>query len=466
MDASSRPAPESAHDTPAGSALQGEPITLGDAALRPVLHAGRGSVVVAGVLLALVIVGLAAYAVQLNEGLGVTGKNDQVFWALYTTSLVAFIGFSYGGALVSAVLRLIDAPWRGPIVRIAEATALATLLVGALFPVIHLGHPERIWEFFVMPQFNSPIVWDLVAISTYLLATVILFGLPLIADLGTLADHPGLGPRRRRLYRVLSFGWHGTDAQRRHLERALTIVAILIVPLAIVVHTVLSYAFSLTSRPGWHSTIFGPYFVIGAIYSGVAVVVLAAVIYRRAYHLERWIEARVIRNLGFVMVALAVAYGYATFTEMTTEGYVSEVADAAVLYTLVLERYAVLFWGFVAFGLVLPVVIMAIPRTRTPGWIAVASACVVGAMYVKRFLITVPPETHPLFGGETGTYTPTPIELAIVTGAAAGICLIVFVIFRLFPVLSVHEIEAIAEMQHERATQRVASPAASGEVEA
>lgn len=438
---------------------------LESAALRPALHAGRGWLAVAGLMLALVLAAIVAYVVQLRDGLGVTGKNDQVFWALYTTSLVAFIGFSYGGALVSAILRLTGASWRGSVARIAEATALATLLVGALFPVIHLGHPERVWEFLVRPQFNSPIVWDLVAISTYLLATVILFGLPLIADLGTLADDPQLGPRRRRLYHLLSFGWHGSPAQRRHLERAMTIVAIVIVPLAIVVHTVLSYAFSLTSRPGWHSTIFGPYFVIGAIYSGVAVVVLAAVLYRRAYHLERWIEARAIRNLGYLMVTLAIAYGYATFTEMTTEGYVSEVADAAVLYTLVLERYAALFWGFVLFGLIVPVVIMAIPRTRTPGWIAVASACVIGAMYAKRFLITVPPLTRPLLGGETVTYTPTWVEIAVVTGAAAGIVLIVMVIFRLFPVISVYEVGEIEEVARAHAREELARPATVAEVE-
>ena len=432
---------------------QPPPETLADAALRPVLHAGRGWWLVFGALVALVLIGVAAYATQLVHGLGVTGKSDQVFWALYTTSLVAFIGFSYGGALVSAILRLTGASWRGPVVRIAETTALATLLVGALFPVIHLGHPERVWEFFVMPQFNSPIVWDLVAITIYMLATVVLFGLPLVADMGTLARHPDLGPRRRRLYRVLSFGWRGSQAQRRHLENALTVVAILIVPLAIAVHTVLSYAFSLTSRPGWHSTIFGPYFVVGAIYSGVAVVVLTTALYRRAYHLEGWITAKVFRNLGFVMVALAIAYGYATFTELTTEGYVSEVADAAVLYTLVLERYAALFWGFVLFGLVVPVVIVAIPRTRTPGWIAVASACVVGAMYVKRFLITVPPLTRPLIGAETTTYTPTLVEMGVVTGAAAGICLIVMVVFRIFPVLAVYEIEEIEAQERAEATR-------------
>ena len=280
---------------------------LFESAMRPALHAGIGFMVHLTVLILLALAGIAAYGYQLVGGSGTTGLNDQVFWGVYTAALVTFIGFSYGGALVSAILRFTGVPWRGGVSRIAEATALATLLMGALFPIIHVGRPERLWEVVLRPQINSPIVWDMVAISTYLLATLVLFGLPLVADMGMLRDRPEITGWRRRLYGWLSFGWNGSDRQRISLERALTVVAILIVPLAIIVHTVLSYAFSLTSRPGWHSTIFGPYFVIGAIYSGVAVVILAAVSYRMAYGLQRWIEDRVIRNLGYILVALALS---------------------------------------------------------------------------------------------------------------------------------------------------------------
>lgn len=434
---------------------------LVEASLRPVLHPGTGFKAHAAVLILLVLTGIVAYGYQLVEGIGATGLSDQVFWGIYTASLVTFIGFSYGGALVSAILRLTNAPWRGGITRIAEVTALATLLMGALFPIIHVGRPERLWEVIVRPQINSPIVWDMVAISTYLLATIVLFGLPLVADMGMLRDHQSLGGWRRRLYARLSFGWNGASAQRVSLERALTIVAILIVPLAIVVHTVLSYAFSLTSRPGWHSTIFGPYFVIGAIYSGVAVVILAAVSYRQAYALERWIDDRAIRNLGYILVALAAAYGYATFTEVTTEGYVSESADASVLFAVVLDHFAPLFWGFVIFGLVVPVLLVAIPRTRTPLGISVASTLVIVTMFVKRYLITVPAQTQPLIGGATGQYTPSLVEMLVVIGAAAGIPLIVMILFRIVPVLSVYEITEI-EQQEAANLERVAEAAPAG----
>jgi len=419
------------------------------AALRPVLNAGRRFWLLFAALGLVAAAGAVAYAWQLIAGgLSVTGYNDQVFWGSYEATLVAFIGFSYGGALVSAILRLTNASWRGPITRIAEVSALATLLVGALFPIIHLGHPERVWELFVRPNFQSPIFWDMVAILTYMLATFILLALPLIPDAAALREHTGLGRLRRWLYRLLSFGWSGTPRQRQVLERALTIVAILIVPLAVIVHTVLSYTFSLTSRPGWHSTIFGPYFVIGAIYSGVAVVILAALAYRRAYQLHRWIDDRVIRNLAFVMVALGLAYGYATFSELTTEGFVGKQVEVELLYGLLLERFAPLFWAFVGMGLLAPVALIAIPRTRTPRGIALAAGLVVVAMYLKRVLIVVPPLSRPVIAGDIGSYLPSPVEIAIVSGAAAGVALIMLFLFRFLPVLAVDE---MAEIEHERA---------------
>jgi molybdopterin-containing oxidoreductase family membrane subunit len=450
--------------TLAQAATTAEPATaqqeLHAAALRPVVDAGRrfwllfiGLGLVAGV-------GAAAYAWQLlNGGLSVTGLNDQVFWGTYEATLVAFIGFSYGGALVSAILRLTNAAWRGPITRIAEVSALATLLVGALFPIIHLGHPERVWELFVRPNFQSPIFWDMVAILTYMLATFVLLLLPIIPDAAALHDNPRLGRWHRRLYRVLSLRWTGTERQRRALERALTVVAVLIVPLAVVVHTVLSYTFSLTSRPGWHSTIFGPYFVIGAIYSGVAVVILAALAYRRAYRLQRWIDDHTIRNLGFVMLALGLAYGYATFSEITTEGFVGKQAEVELLFGLMLERYAPLFWSFIAFGLVLPIALIAVPRTRTPAGIAVAATMVILAMYLKRLLIVVPPLTRPVIGGDPGAYLPSPVEIAIVTGAAAGVVMIMLFAFRFVPVMAVDEMAEIEREQARTLTRRLPAPA-------
>ena len=182
-----------------------------------------------------------------------------------------------------------------------------------------------------------------------------------------------------------------------------------------------------------------------------------------AYGWQRWIDERAIRNLGYILVALAVAYGYATFTEVTTEGYVSETADASVLFALVLDEFAPLFWSFVLLGLVVPVALIAIPRTRTSGGISVASTLVIVSMFVKRYLITVPPQTQPLIGGGSGAYTPSVVELLVGIGAAAGIPLIVMLLFRVFPVLSVFEITEIEREQAER-RESIAAPAGRPEV--
>jgi Ni/Fe-hydrogenase subunit HybB-like protein len=430
------------------AAVTGAPVRpgrppLADAAVAPIVHAGRWSTLAIVVLAVPVLAGVGAFALQLRDGIGVTGLNDQVFWGIYTVDLVTLIGFSYGGALVSAILRLTEAHWRGPVVRIAEATALVTLLVGAVFPIVHLGRPERVWEMFARPQIESPLLWDMVAILTYLLATALLFVLPLIPDAAELQEHPGLGTRRARLYRRIASGWVGSPSQRRVLERALSVLAIAIVPIAVMVHTVLSYAFSLTSRPGWHSTIFGPYFVIAAVYSGVAVVILATVAYRRAYHLEDWIDDHAIRTLGAIMVALAGIYAYFLFTEITTEGYVGEEAAQSLLHGLLLGRFSGLFWAFVVLGLVVPVGLFAWPRTRTVTGITVASVLVVLALGLKRFLMFVPTQTRPLVAGTEGAYVPSPVEVVITVGAVAAIPLLLILLFRALPVLAVYEIEEL-----------------------
>lgn len=416
---------------------------LEEAALRPIARPGRLGWVVLGLLGLLVLAGIGAYVVQLGRGIGVTGLNDQVFWGTYEANMVAFIGLSYGGALVSAILRLTHARWRASLTRIAEATALASLAVGALFPIIHLGRPERVWEMFVRPNLQSPIFWDLAAILTYLLATLTLFLLPTIPDLGVLKSHERLGPRLRGLYSWGSAGWRGTAEQESTLHRALTVVSVVIIPVAIMVHTVLSYAFSLTSRPGWSSTIWGPYFVVGAIYSGIALVVVCASVYRHVYRLHDWITSSAVRNLSYLMVALGLLYGYLTFTEITTEGYVGEEAASGVLYTLLLARYSPWFWAFVVGGIIVPTILVALPRTRTMGGITTAAVLIIVSMWMKRLLLIIPPLTRPLVEGPYGTYSPSWVEITISAAAWAAIPLLVILIFKVVPVLSPYEIRSL-----------------------
>ena len=413
-----------------------------EAALRPLAPSSRRFWALAILLAILTTWSTAAWVVQLVYGLGVAGYDDRSFWGIYEANLVSFIAVSYGGALVSAILRLTQARWRAPITRLAEATALISLLVGMVFAIVHLGRPERVWRMVVTPQLSSPIFWDLVVIMTYLLTTAIFLYLPLIPDLALLRDRLGdRGGWRARLYRALAVGWHGRPEQHHALERGITAIAILIIPIAVLVHSVLSWAFALTGRPGWNSTIMAPYFVVAALYAGVAMVILVVVAFRAGYRLERFITLKHFRYLAYLMLTLNLAYLYFTFAELLTEGYVQAEETVAVLESLLLGRYAPLFFLFNLLGGLIPFVLVALPRTRTIAGITTAAAFVVVGMWLKRMLIVVPVVSHPLISGAWGTLQITWVAAGLTIGAAAAIPLLLMLFFKLFPVLSIYELE-------------------------
>lgn len=430
-----------------------------ETAIRQMVKAGRRSRQLTVILGILALAGLGAYGYQLLNGLGVTGMNNNVFWGFYFTDFIAFIGISYGGAIVSAILRLTGSSWRAPITRLAEAMALVSLLIGASFAIVDLGRPERLFRFILSPNFGSPVVWDLMAITTYIVATVLFFYLPLIPDLALCRD--GLGNKssglRKKLYTALSVGWKGLPEQRRHLASGIGVISIIIIPLAVSVHSVMAWAFSVTERTGWHSTIFGPYYVVAALFSGVATVILVAAAFRRAYHLEKYIGDKQFRNLGYLMMVLGLIYLYFTLSEFLTEGYVLSEKIIPLLESLLLTNYAPLFWFFVIAAGVVPVLLIAIPKTRTTRGIIIAAILTVTGMWIKRFLIVVPTLRQAVIPSTTLPYTPTWVEILITLGALAAIPLLLILIFRIFPVISIYEMEEVAlkgsEPDHEPAVR-------------
>lgn len=415
-----------------------------EAALRPLVRSSWRFWALAGGLAALVGLAFAAYATQLMSGLGVAGYSDKGFWGIYEANLVAFIGVSYGGALVSAILRLTQAKWRAPITRLSEAMAVFSLIVGAAFAVVHLGRPDRIWELVVHPHSSSPIIWDFIAVMTYMAATFIFLYLPLIPDIAVLRDRHDLARGwRRRIYSVLSLRWHGRSTQQRLLARSMTAMAILIIPIAVLVHSVLSWAFAVNSRPGWDSTIFAPYFVVAALYSGVAMVILVVAGFRKGYHLEAFIGLKHFRYLGYLMASLGLLYLYFTFTEMLTEGYTVNEDSAPLLTAVLVGRYAPYFWLFVAAGGVVPLCLIAFRRTRTIPGIVTASALVVFGMWLKRLVIVVPPVANPLISGAWGTFHLSWVSITVTVGGVAAIPLFLMLFFKVFPILPIYEMEEI-----------------------
>lgn len=417
-----------------------------EAALRPLQRNDRGYWVIVSVLAVMVGGAFVAWLNQLSAGLGAAGYSDSAFWGIYEANLVAFIGVSYGGALVSAILRLTRARWRAPITRIAEAMALFSLLAGMAFAVIHLGRPERLWMLLVRPNISSPLVWDFAAVMTYLLTTLIFLYLPLIPDIALLRDRYQQRPGPRyRFYRALAMNWQDLPEQHRILQAGTLAIAILIIPIAVVVHSVLSWAFAVTGRPGWDSTIFAPYFVVAALFSGIATVVLVVGFFRHGYHLQDQITIQHFRYLGYLLLVLDLLYLYFTFTELLTEGYVGNDAVVPVLQATLLGQYAPFFWFFVIGGGIVPLLLVALPRTRTISGIVTAAVLVVTAMWLKRLIIVVPTVAHPLIAGSWGSFQPTWTSGAITLGAAASIPLFLMLFFKLFPVLAIYEMEEIAD---------------------
>ncbi len=415
-----------------------------EAAMRPLGRSSWRFWALAGGLAVLVVLALVAYATQVMSGLGSAGYNDNGFWGIYEANLVSFIGVSYGGALVSAILRLTNARWRAPITRLSEAMAVFSMLVGAAFAVVHLGRPDRMWRLVVFPHGSSPIIWDFIAVLTYMVATFIFLYLPLIPDIAVLRDRRDLARgRRRSLYSLLSIRWRGRSAQRRLLAQSMTAMAILIIPIAVLVHSVLSWAFAVNSRPGWDSTIFAPYFVVAALYSGVAMVILVVAGFRKGYHLQSFIGPKHFRYLAYVMMTLGLIYLYFTFTELLTDGYGLSENSSPVISSLLIGRYAPYFWLFVVAGGIVPILLVSLRRTRTIPGIVTASALVVFGMWLKRLVIVVPAVEQPLISGAWGSFHLTWVSVAITLGGAAAIPLLLMLFFKLFPILPIYEMEEI-----------------------
>lgn len=420
---------------------------LREAAVRPMLQKpGPVYRLVALALSTVVMLGLVAFGYQVVEGLSVDAYSDAAFWDVNIANFITVVGIAYGGAVISAVLRLTGANWRAPLVRIAEGTSVVCVLVGGAAIIPSLGRPERMWEFISRPNFSSPLIWDALAIGTYAFASIVFFTLPLIPDLAV-ADRT-LGERAGRLrlalWRVLSCGWRGTPAQRRLLHRLTGFLAVLIIPLAVSVHSVLGWAFAITSfRPWWSEELWAPLFVIAALYSGIALVIVSLAALRRAYGLQDYITDRHFTRLGFVLVPFGAAYLYMSVADFLPGAYHGQPSTAAVFRKLFVGAYAPWFWIVIVVGIVVPLVIIALPRTRRVGWIVFASALVLPMFWLNRVLMVIVPSTYDMIQGSFGNYAWTWVNASITAGAMAAVPLLIMLLFRVVPVLSVTEIEQL-----------------------
>jgi Ni/Fe-hydrogenase subunit HybB-like protein len=420
---------------------------LNDDLLRPLLQTSWRFYLLVALLGSIVATGLGTWAWQMYNGFGVTGINNPIFWAFYITNFVFWIGISHAGTLISAILRLVNAGWRRPVTRCAEVITVFALMIGALFPIIHLGRP---WLFFwlmpypserlIWPNFRSPLVWDFFAITTYLSGSVLFLALPMIPDFALVRDKTT--GWRHRVYGALSLGWTGTPKQWHRLESAMSIMAIAIIPVAVSVHTIVSFDFSMAPVPMWHSTMFGPYFVAGAIFSGIAGLIIAMAALRRFLHLQAYLHPVHFQNLGKLLLMMSLLWAYFVFAERLTIWYGNEPSEIAVMNVTQRGSFAPLYWTMVVCNFVLPFTILSVKKLRTITGCVIASFGVLVGMWLERFLIVVPSLGHKYLPYSWGTYRPRPVEIIITVSTFAAMTLLYVLFSKFVPIISIWEMKA------------------------
>lgn len=429
--------------------LSGEQITA-DLLPRPF---GKRGMIWTITLLIIALTGAFAYYRQLRYGLAVTNMRDYVSWGIYISNFVFFVAISLVGSLITAVFRLADVHWSTPLTRIAEIIAVSAIVFASIIIIVDMGRPERFVNLFVYGRIQSPIVWDVVVISTYFVISLLLLYLPLLPDLKIMIGRSSAGVTRfQKLYRFLGSFWKGLDLQEKINNRSITILCVMIIPVAFSIHTVTSWLFATTYRPGWDSTNFGAYFISGAFLVGAGGVVVAMYVMRKVYQLEKYITEDHFDKMGKIVVMLALLYLYFNINEYLVPAFKMKKPEESHLTELFAGEFAPLFWFAIFVGMLIPIGILLFKKGRKPLPMFIAGVMVVVGAWFKRYLIVTPTLLHPFLPmynvpENYHHYYPSWEEWAIALGSLAGALLVITFFVRVFPIVPIHE--TITE-QHEK----------------
>jgi molybdopterin-containing oxidoreductase family membrane subunit len=398
-----------------------------------------------------------AYSIQLKEGLGVTGLRDYVSWGLYIATFVFFVASSLIGMLISGVLGLIGYDWIKPIGRIAEIIAVAFAAIAGLVIVSDMGRPDRLPYVFLYGRFQSPILWDVTVVTTYFILSGLLYYVTLIPDLAIAKDKLDGRPKLlRKAYEIMSIKWFHSNEQYRILYRIIRILLILIIPTAFAIHTVTSWLFAVNPRPGWDSTIFGPYFLSGAFVTGAAAVIIAMFFFRNSYKLRDYLTNMHFDKIGKLLALVSIVYLYFNINEFLVPGYKLKKFDLIHLEAMFVGKHAITFWFTQIAGLVLPIILLMFKPFRKPLPLTIISVFVLIGAFLKRYLIVVPTQEHPYLPVQHvpevfQVYFPTWEEIAITGGSFILVIMIITLLSKLFPVIPIwevaHDMEKKAEKQ-------------------
>jgi len=410
--------------------------------LAPLTRTSRGFMLLVGLLATVALVGIFAYIRQLSRGLGVSGMNRPVYWGVYIVNFVFFIGLAHSGTFISAILRLVGAGWRTPLARAAEAITVFSVPFGAGSILIDLGRIDRMFNVFFYGRYASALLWDVTSVSLYLLSSIVFFYFALLPDLAHARDQLTEVPQwQHEMYRILALGWRDHPEQYRRLEKVLDGMAVFMTLLVVTVHTVVAFVFSMTLQPVWHTAVLGPFFLVGAVFSGSGAVVIAMAILRRVFRLENILTWKHFDYMRQLLIALSLTWMYFMITEHLTIFYGREIPEMQVFFQRFTGAYAPLFWAMLALCFLVPFPILLTVGKRSIGWMVVAGLMINVGMWLERYIVVLPTLTRPHLLNELaiGTYTPTWTELSITAASFAGLILLYALFTRFFPIVPIWE---------------------------
>lgn len=409
------------------------------------VNIGKGFKIWMGFLIVAFAACIYAYSIQLKTGLGVTGLRDYISWGMYISNFVFFVATSLVGMLISAVVGVSGQKWVTPLTRIAEIIAIAFASVAGLIIISDMGRPDRLPYVFLYGRFQSPILWDITVITTYVMISILLLYLPLIPDLALGKKYLSNAPKWLvKVYGLLSLGYKGSAYEKRIINRSTRTLLILILPVALAIHTVTSWLFASTFRVGWDSSIFGPYFVSGAFVSGTAAVIIAMYFFRKSYKLQDYITIHHFEKMGKLLILVSLVYLYFNINEFIVPAYKMKKFDAVHLHDLFVGNHALLFWMVQIFGLVIPILLLIFKAFRRPFPMLIISFFVIAGAWLKRYIIVVPTQEHPFLPiqhvpDNFKIYSPTLIETAVTLASIILVLMIISVLSKLLPIIPVIE---------------------------
>lgn len=393
--------------------------------------------------------GLFCFIYQVYTGLGVAGYRHPVFWGVYITDFVFWVGIAHSGTLISAILYLFRANFRMSIYRIAEAMTVFAVLTAGLFPIIHLGRPWNFYWLFPYPNqrelwvnFKSPLVWDVFAVSTYLTVSALFFFIGMIPDIAAVRDRVTEAPRKI-IYSILSLGWKGSNWEWLHYTRAYLFFAAFATPLVLSVHSVVSWDFAMSNLPGWHTTIFAPYFVAGAIFSGLGMVIMLTVPIRKIFHLEDYITLDNYDGMAKLLILTSGIIGYAYGAEFFMAWYSGNPAEWGQYYYRITGEYAIFYWIMIVCNVVIPIPLWFKSVRRNLKILFIMSIFINIGMWFERFNIIVISLSHGFDPAAWGIYKPSWVEVGITVGSFAWFLMFFLLFLKTLPAVSIAEMKEI-----------------------